>query len=187
MADQLATPEDLAALLQQDLDRSTAELLLECATAIVQQACGQRIMRATSTIILAGTHERWLYLPQRPVVSVATVTLAGTELAAEDWQLSGHWLYRANGWIDVGTALSVVEVEYTHGYDEGDQRLQLARAATLALAAGPYHNPTGSTREQIGDYSVAYEATAARLDASPHLRLALMREYGTPASTISVG
>ena len=45
MADMLATPEDLAALLQQDVDRATATLLIESATALVQATVGQRIVR----------------------------------------------------------------------------------------------------------------------------------------------
>jgi hypothetical protein len=53
MADQLATPEDLAALLQDSqVDRATAELLLECATAVVQSAAGgQRILQVVDDAV----------------------------------------------------------------------------------------------------------------------------------------
>ena len=75
-------------------------------------------------------------------------------------------------------------VTYTHGYPAGDQRLQLARSAVLSLAAGSYSNPTGAVREQVDDYSVQYEAMAARLEASPFLVERLRAQYGRPARSV---
>lgn len=189
MADQLATPEDLAALLQQDLDRATAELLIECATAVVQEACGQRIVRAQSTVQLDGDRSQWLVLPQLPVISVDAVSLDGAALT--DWQLRGHQVHRPLGWFGLDSPLSTVEVTYTHGYAADDQALQLARTVVLSLAATVYSNPAAARSERIGDYAIsfaaAHEQAAAQMAATPFLRTALLRQYGRSAALITLG
>jgi hypothetical protein len=154
MADKLATPEDLAALLQSDdVDRATAELVLECATAVVQNAAGgQRILQVVDDVVTLYLDEfdndsYWLTLPQRPVTSVGTVLIGAT--AVTDWssQLSHNRLYRLYGWRSTlllhPNQPSSVTVTYTHGYPAGDQRLQLARSATLAFASGCFHESVG--------------------------------------------
>jgi hypothetical protein len=188
VADQLATPEDLASLLQQDLDRSTTELLIECATAVVQRAAGgQRIIQVVDdeTVIYRDGFEdqRWLDLPQRPVTAVTSVTI-GTD-PSTDWfpQYNRSRLYRDAGWRSstwtAASGPSAVTVVYTHGYAPGDQRLQLARSATLMLASRGYSNPTGSvTREQIDDYSVQYADMVAFMDASQNLAQQIRSQYG---------
>lgn len=188
MADQLATPEDLAALLQQDLDRSTTELLIECATAVVQAAAGgQRILQVVddvATIYLDDYDDRqYLTLPQRPVTAISAVSIGVT--AVSDWvgQLNRNRLWRADGWrstlIGYGDQPSTVSVTYSHGYPTGHQKLQLARSAVLMLASGGYTNPTGATREQIDDYAIQYAEMAGRIEASPNLIRSLRLHYGT--------
>ncbi|WP_371409743.1 hypothetical protein OG423_14150 [Micromonospora zamorensis] len=190
MADQLATPADLAALLHievADLHVAAATLLIECATAVVQEVAGQRIVRASSTVTLEPGPGRWLWLPQIPVVSVTSVALDGTALASGDYQVRGHRLWREGGWQLLTSPPSEVAVEYTHGYDAGAQELQRARQAVVALAGAVYSNPTGASREQIDDYAVAYEAIAARMEAAPYLRDGLLRYYGRSAGLITLG
>jgi hypothetical protein len=195
MADQLATPEDLAALLQSDdVDRATAELLLECATAVVQNAAGgQRIVRVVDDVVTLYLDEfdndsNWLSLPQRPITSVGTVLIGAT--AVTDWssQLSHNRLYRLYGWRSTlllhPNQPSSVTVTYTHGYATGDQKLQLARSATLAFAAGGFTNPSGAVREQIDDYAVQYADMSARMEATPALMTALRKQYGTSGSSV---
>lgn len=215
MADMLATPEDLASLLQSDLDLSTATLLLETATAIVQEAAGgQRIVQVAGDVItLAGFTDSWLALPQLPVTAVASVALDGITLTAgTDYRLIGDRLWRRTGWqtsygapwdvVGQGEQWSAyappsltwpdqepstVVVTYTHGYATGHQALQLARAAALALARVGYANPAGVTSERIDDYSVSYDTMAARMAASPRLKAALARQYGRRGGLIRLG
>jgi hypothetical protein len=190
VADQLATPADLAALLhidEADLHMAAATLLIECATAVVQEAAGQGILRATSTVTLEPSPGRWLWLPQLPVVSVASVELDGTVLAVGDYQVRGHRLWRESGWQLLTSPPSEVVVSYTHGYAEGAQELQRARHAVVALAGAVYSNPAGASRVQIDDYAVAYEAMAARMEAAPYLRDGLRRYYGRSAGLITIG
>lgn len=193
MADQLATPEDLAALLQQNLDRATAELLIQCATAVVQNAAGgQRILEVVddvATIYLDNyDNSLWLTLPQRPVTEVSSVSIGATLVT--DWspQYNRNRIYRPDGWRSTLIAYpdqpSAVTVTYTHGYPDGDQRLQLARSAVLTFAAQGYTNPSAATREQIDDYAVQYSDMSARMEASPTLVKALRQAYGRSGSSV---
>jgi hypothetical protein len=192
MADQLATPADLASLLQQDLDASTANLVIECATAVVQAVTGQRIVQVTNdtiTLDLDGYDGGvYLALPERPVTAVGAVLIEATAVTDFSTQLRRGRLWRANGWRSTLVAYfdqpSTVAVTYTHGYAAGHQRLQLARASVLSLAKGAYTNPSGAVREAIDDYSVAYEAMAAQMDASPFLVAALKKQYGRPPGSV---
>jgi hypothetical protein len=189
----LATPEDLAALLQDDeLDRSTAELLLQCATSHVQSAAGQRILEVENdeiTLYLDSfDSDTWLSLPERPVTAVSAVSIGATPVADWSAQLNRSRLYRAYGWrstlIAYPDAPSTVTVTYTHGYPDGHQKLQLARSATLALAAQGASNPTGALREQIDDYSVQYADAYARMQPSAEMVLALRNLYGRATKSV---
>lgn len=187
MADQLATPGDLASALQRDLDLSTATLLLELATAKVQRAAGgQRILAATTTAgLFAVDDENWEpYLPlaQFPVRSASVVLLDGT--AVTDWYLRNQMLWRAAGWRTTSTP-ALVTVTYEHGHTAGSQYLQLARGATLALAQLGYGNPDNAKSEAIDDYRVDYGEADQRMQLTDHLQQALMAEYGTSAYVTS--
>lgn len=195
MADQLATPSDLASLLQSDVDTATATLLIECATAVVQAVAEQRIVEVEDdevTLTIEGTHRGlWLDLPERPVTAVGVVEIGDT--AVIDWSedLRRGRLWRADGWRSTLTAWydepSTVTVTYTHGYPTGHQRLQFGRSVALGLARAVYAVPTGATQVRIDDYSEAYEAMSARMEASPFLVKALKRQYGRlPGSVVLV-
>lgn len=195
MADQLATPEDLAALLQQDVDTSTATLLTETATAVVQAVCGQRIVQVVADVQTLDLDEYdgglWLNLPERPVTAVTAVLIGATPLVTPtDYtvQLSRGRLWRSSGWRSTLLAYyqqpSTVTVTYTHGWPAGHQKLQLGRSAVLALCRGVYSNPSGAIRMSIDDYSEAYEAMAAQMECSEFLTAALRRQYGRPVGSI---
>jgi hypothetical protein len=193
VADQLCTPEQLASALQQDLDASTANLWVNAATAVVQEAAGnQRIVQVVgATLTIMGTTESWLALPQIPVTTVTSVTLDGDAVSAGTttgtYRKVGSRLWRDTGWSCDIYAPSEVVVVCTHGYAAGSQHLELARAATLGLAKQAYANIAGATREKIDDYEVAYAATAAVMEASPNLRKALHRKYGRRAGLVRTG
>jgi hypothetical protein len=51
----------------------------------------------------------------------------------------------------------------------------------LGLIRAVYDNPEGKTRVAIDDYAAAFERLAAAMDASPNLRAAIRRQYGTGA------
>ncbi len=186
MADQLATPQDLASLLQKDLDAATATLLVEISTAAVQATVGQRLVQvADDSIVLLGDTGSWLVLPQRPVTAVTSVTLDGA--AVTDWVRFGARLFRRDGWAACASEPSTVEVVCSHGYPPGAQELQLARGACLSIIRDWYDNPSSTTSVKIDDYAETFSAMAATLEASPYLRAALRRQYGQRGGLVRIG
>ena len=190
MADQLAAPLDLAYLLERDdLGTVKTTMLVECATAVVQEAAGrppQRIVEVLGdTAYLIGTTDSVLELPQRPVTAVTSVLLDGQPVTegtgTGQWRRPGNGsrLWRDCGWASVCGEPSTVTVVNDHGYPSGHQGLQLGRNAVLGLIRGVYDNPEGKTRVQIDDYAAAFERLAAALEASPNIRAALRRQYGS--------
>jgi hypothetical protein len=198
VADQLATRAQLAAALQKDvasLNTATADVWLNAATAVVQEAAGfQRILRVTDEqITLTGTTDSWLRLPQIPVVSVSAVTLDGEALTAgaagsggSTYRLRGTRLWRGDGWQKYCGEPSEASVTYTHGYADTAQGIELARGTVISLARIPYDNPTAVAREQIDDYQVAYGVVSAAMEASKFLRRALRRQYGHRAGLVGI-
>ena len=192
MADLLATPEDLASALQRDLDTASATLALEAATAIVQAAAGQRIVRVVDdSEVVYGSTDRVLMPRQRPIVSVSSVTYNGSLLSAGTasgtWRLTPSGIWRELGWSDCAwEPAPATTVVYTHGYAPGDQMLQLARAVTLSVARGMFTNPDGTVREAIDDYSVQYAEAEAAMDAAPSLVARLRKQYGLKAAMVRI-
>lgn len=186
----LCTPGDLTTLLGYTVDTSKATLLIECATAVVQATCGQRIVQVVNDTVVLDLDDHdgglELVLPERPVTAVGAVLVGSTPVTDFTASLRRGSLWRSSGWRSSSTygGPSTVTVTYTHGYPTGDQRLQLARAAVLGLLRGAYGNPTGATRLQIDDYAVQYEAVSAQMDPSGFLAAQLRRQYGRPSGSV---
>lgn len=195
MADRLATAEDLASVLKRAFDGfDTATILLgiEVATAVVQAACGgRRIVRVVDDPeeVWGGT-DKVLRLKNAPIVSIGSVTYNGSTLsqgtASGTWRRAKYGIWRDLGWTECASEPLPTTVVYTHGYDIGDQALQLGRGTVIDLTRGLFENPSGVIREQIDDYSVAYAEAAAALDASPGLKALLRKQYGPKARMVSV-
>lgn len=182
MSDMLATPEDLAALLQRDdLDSYTATMLIEMATSLVQRAAGgQRIVDLTDTVAVDIVElDQCLALPQYPIRSVASVVLDGTALT--DWRLVNQELWRYNGWLTRCDQPSQALVTYTHGYPAGSQYLQPARQFVLSLASVGYGNPGQASSESIDDYKVTYAEAASRMEVAEFMAAAIANAYGISA------
>ncbi|MBB3666402.1 MULTISPECIES: hypothetical protein [Prauserella salsuginis group] len=189
MADQLATAEDLRTLLGEDatgLTTAEAELLLQLATGAVQAAAGQSILQATETVAVMGTVESWLSLPNRPVTDVSSVTLDGAEVS--DHKRFGDRLWRARGWAASAYEPSTVEVTYTHGYLTTDAGAQLARSATLMVAAQMFSNPSSAGGFSIDDYQEQGTPNSDMAGMVPQrLQQALRRQYGPGARMVKIG
>lgn len=188
MADQLVTPSELASFLQQDVDTTSATLLIEMATGKVQAAAGQKLIAATSTALLhveVCDDDQYLALPQRPARSVSTVLING--VADTTWLLRSQMLWRLYGWNCHSWAPTEVTVTYAHGYLAGAQCLQLARDYTLSLAAAGYGPELASavTSEAIDDYKVTFAEADARMQVTPYMRDQLLAAYGAGAHVTS--
>jgi hypothetical protein len=193
MADMLATPADLASLLQvPQVDTASATLALELATSLIQAAAGQRIVQVVNDVAVldvdADDCGAWLALPEGPVTAVSSVMVGALPVSDFTVQLRRGRIYRPYGWrsatVAYWNAPSTVTVTYTHGYASGDQRLELARSVALSLASSAYGNPSGAVREQIDDYAVQYDAAATGLQIAPALADALRRRYGRPTGSV---
>jgi hypothetical protein len=203
MADQLATPEDLASALERDdVDESKAILLVECATAVVQEAAGQRIVQVVDDPFeIMGTSDSWLALPQIPVTAASAITIDGA--ATTHWKKFGDRLWRSHGWQrnlgcswsscngvhdhGCGPEPSAIGGIYTHGYAPGAQELQLGRGAVLSICTAAYGNPAGVKAEKIDDYAVTYAVLSGQMDASPYLAAALRKKYGRRGGLVRIG
>lgn len=153
----LATPDELADYLGIELDTADtarAQLILDGATGTIQAHTRQTLTAvAGDTVILAGTTDRVLALPQRPVTSVTTVVLDGVTIT--DHTVYQSALIRDGGWGDTD---EYVTVTYDHGYTVIPDVL---REVCLSLAARRYVNPelvamrqhvgTVMTQFQVGD------------------------------------
>jgi hypothetical protein len=154
--DPFATSDELGAYLGETLAGARlaqAEVFLEMASAGIRSWTRQDIELVTDDlIVLPGTYDWEIELPQRPVVEVSAVTVGGVTVAPAGYRLVGESLQRlVGGWT--GT----VAVTYTHGYEDIPRDIW---AATLRLAAQMLENPQGYTQEGIGTYSVSYSDNA---------------------------
>lgn len=192
MADLLCTKEELASFMQDNaMDCSTATLVLELATGEVQGATLQRLVAvANDGIELMGLTDAWLALPQRPVTAVTSITIdGGTPLVAgTDFKRFGSRLWRRCGWAKCWDEPSTIAVTYSHGWAVGDQNLQPARAAVLALGQRAYSNPSGLQSEAIDDYRAQWTtAISVAAEQAPLLMQSLRRRYGIRAGLVPVG
>ncbi|GAB3376251.1 hypothetical protein [Amycolatopsis echigonensis] len=187
----LATAADLRALLDEDatsLPDDKATLLLSLATGAVQAAARQDLVFvADDTVQLLGDTDCWFTLPQRPVTAVGTVKLDGNPVT--DWKPFGARLWRRCGWAICPGEPSTVEVTYSHGYQDTDPKLGLARSAVLAVAARMFANPVGATGMSIDDFSQQFsQSTNSDLSGlvPENLAKSLRRAYGARAGYVKL-
>lgn len=192
MADALATSTDLALLPNAPtLTEASATAVLGMATSIVQGIVGQRLVLVEDDVVTLEVRDgcdHYLELPERPVVSVSAVEIGAATVA--DYRLITSRLWRADGWLSSRYLYpygpTTVDVTYTHGYLEDDQRIMLARSTVLMLAASAAPISPGVTSESIDDYQVVYDKMAAQMQGSESLSKLLIKKYGRGAQTVRV-
>jgi hypothetical protein len=143
-----ATHTDLAARLGVTLtadEQSRATTLLGLASDVIRRAARQNIDRATSTIKVISAADRVL-LPQRPVISIDSVTRDGS--AFVDHMLDGDYL--AGSWSG-GT----IQITYTHGYDPVPDAI---KAICLEVVTRVWVNPGKADQEAYGSERVSHGA-----------------------------
>lgn len=139
----LVSGVDLATALQDDIDLAAAELALRRASGRVRRYTRQTISLVTDDVIVRIPQcADELVLPQRPVVSVASVVVNGQ--TSTDWKLRGDTLVRCGGWPYGAT------ITYTHGYAEIPDDIQ---DIVLAQAGFRMINPGMLRSRSIDDYS----------------------------------
>lgn len=189
--DPLATLVDLS---NREIDVSNPNLantMLAVASASVRGAAGAPISRETSTVTYTGWwHEKYLRLAALPVVSVGTVTVAGT--AVTDWRLTDSArLWRSGGWgVDCGPAdVVVVQTGGLLVVPEDIVNLVCSYAAAgIAAAAEGFASHAGVVTERIDDYSVTFaqgaEAVASVMELPEGTRRWLSSQFGGSAAMV---
>lgn len=179
VSDAFATVDQLEVLLgrvfDDGIEQSQAALLLELATTAIRAEAGQTIsLVEDDEVLLAGTWDYDLDLPERPVVDVTSVALNGVPMLPGNFhwnerqllrrarvldELTGtgflahapgaRWGYTGN-WGGPGSTLRVV---YSHGEEIIPADLV---AICLNAVARNLLTPAGVRTEALGAYSVGY-------------------------------
>ncbi len=176
---QFAVPEDLAARLGvtfTDVDTARADTLLTLASGLIQDAVDQVVaLVEDDTLTRPGSYDDRVRLPERPVVSVASVTLNGEVLTeGTDWFLDGdeivrnrrlatlEWWGHRFGFYGpgfLGPQYSL-EIVYTHGYAAVPP---LVRATCLEMVSRVWNNPGSVVSETYGSEMVTYQTGSTGL------------------------
>lgn len=162
------------------METALASIAVAAAQAVVRNYLAQTITRVTDDdIYLDGTGKPWLRLPQRPVISVASVTENGSALDSSDYLLRDSYLLRADRHSRWCQGNRNIEVVYTHGYDTAaldsdtsdsdfDTTHVPADISLVALILARRFYDKAQTGEQgilrsetIGSYSYTLESSAA--------------------------
>jgi hypothetical protein len=132
------------------------------AESLVRGFCGWHITPSrTETVELRAVGGSVLVLPSLHVTAVTAVTDATTPLTVETeytWSAAGV-LTRLGYWGD-GT---IVEVEFTHGYDDAPADVE---AVVQAVAQRALDNPRSLVRTQVGPFGDTYSTTAPNQSSS---------------------
>lgn len=215
-SDAFATSYDLATRLGVELttdqhERATA--LLEIASDLIRDATQQAGVRQQISLVTndawetPGTTDDFLKLPQRPVVSVASITLDGQPLVeGADWYLDVNTIRRipsissvvVGGLIDeaftfpLGTGFGwpaqTLAVTYTHGYT-ADQIPATVKAICLEAVVRVWVNPGTVAREKVGNTATVYDNnrfSPSGLNLTSEEKKTIRRLFGRTVKSITV-
>jgi hypothetical protein len=169
---EFASVADIADFLQVEISTADqvayAERALREASAAIRNYCRQEIgWAAQDTITLDCSGGARLFLPQLPVIAVASVIETGQTLAAgDDYKLGQHGILHRIGrsWM---AGVQTITVTYSHGYAviPDDILAVCTRAASRSYQAGLRSADTGGamgiSSKALGDFSVSYQAETA--------------------------
>jgi len=171
---QFATASDLATRLGVTFttaESTRADALLTDASGIIQDEVGQTIELVTDDVLVRpGTYDNRIRLPQRPVVSVASIAGAlmdqtPVDLGTDSWYLDGDEIVRAafplgierhffsvgNGWLGDTFTLTIT---YTHGYSTIPT---IVKTVCTEMVARVWLNPNPAIQaETYGSEQITY-------------------------------
>lgn len=177
----LITEQDLSDYLGRDVSADDgAALAVAAANQAVQTLTEQAFTAGTATVSLDGTGSDILYLPERPVNTVGTVTVNGEEETDFTYTTAGALIRTSEDDPTFSTFTEQpsaywpqgrqnIEVTYTHGGTVPDDvRMVAVMIAYRLVTQG------GAIQEQVGDVSKRYAAAAGDLTAGEQ---AILRKY----------
>ena len=157
----LATTEDLTALLGRPVDieeMARADRLLEMVSAAVRSECRQTFSYVASDPVRLYPSTGEVWLPERPVVAVTSVSVPGTLSAAVGSGtplLPSAYLFRSDGFLGAFQTDWPVDVVYSHGFQVIPADLV---GVVCAIAARHMSNPEQVARRKIGPFEEQYAA-----------------------------
>lgn len=154
-----ATATELATFTgDSTLDGTRGELLVDSVSAVIRTHCRQTFdLVEDDEVELRGSCSHRLKLPERPVVSVASVLV--NDVAVTSYRLVRDTLIRTaglEGVRDWGGPSYVVTVTYTHGFAADSPAMATLKGVCLQAAARAAVNPQSMTSESIGDWSASW-------------------------------
>lgn len=187
-----------------DGDQARVQRLIELVSASVVTYTGQSFELVEDDVVTVTPHDGVVRLPQRPVVSVASVFEFGNEVDPAQYTCSPNgylrraWpLYDLNPWDDdyiepVGFPAgyqnrtlwfgSPLTVTYTHGYPDGTSPddIALVVAEKVAEKWNTVPEATSVASKQVAGFTVAYRelATGKGWDPAHKLTLDAYRRSG---------
>lgn len=143
-------------------DDAQALLAIEEATAVIKNYCNQEIEQVSDDVILLdGTGSTKLFLPELPVVSIASVEVDGVLLDPTYYALAENGvLWRKYGTWTVGACN--IEITYTHGYSaipedvKGVCYRSASRLYQARLKASKVDFVGDVKSVSVGDYSISF-------------------------------
>jgi hypothetical protein len=210
---EFASASDLAARLGitlTDVETARATALLDIASGLVQDEAKQTIERVDGEVYtLPGTTDETIRLPQRPVISVSSVTLDGTELVeGSDWYLDGNIVRRipattlvlAGGGLleeafsfpygtGFGWPTQTIAITYSHGYDAANVP-QTVKAIVLEAVVRVWVNPGSVARETVGNVATVYDNmrfSPTGLMLTEEEKKTVRRIFGQRVHSITIG
>lgn len=174
-----ATADDLAARLGLTFtadEQTRATMLLDQASSLIQDETKQTISQVTDDVLtMRSSYSERIRLPQRPVVSISSVTLTpqgGTPTVIDDstYYLDGDELVRASfpvryqqffadwtrGWLG---PLYTISITYTHGWEDADIPATV-KAVCVEMVSRVWTNPGAVQQESIAGVLTSYSLTA---------------------------
>lgn len=146
-------------------EQTDADNLLALASDLIRSETGQTIdLVEDDELTRRGSPGSRIRLPQRPVVDVTAVTLAGVAVSSDDWYVEGDELVRSQwdagnqahfgfggSW---GQPTQELVITYTHGYSTIPG---VVKAVCLEMVVRAWVNPGTVLAETHGSESVTYQ------------------------------
>jgi len=176
-------------------DRGRVEALLAAASDVVRLEAGQTISAATSTDVVLRNFEGMFYFPQRPVRSVASVTVDGDVVDSDSyrWEAGGDGRHArlialdSNG-DDTDWTVQRATVTYDHGWTAipGDIAMAVAvmAAGVVSGAGGPR-----VTQHSIEGFSESFDGGPnPDMTLTDSVRATIQRRCGVPRfASVQIG
>lgn len=192
--------ERLGLTLTDDEETRATALLARASGLICDEAKQDIVLVEDDTLTRQGTTDERILLPERPVVSVASVTLDGGALTEGGaWYLDGNEIVRKGWTLMLGGELygcrgfgwesQELVIVYTHGYDD-DEIPPLLKEIAVEMVVRVWVNPGSVIQESIageGATYAPYSAPPRGLLVTAAEASQLRRMFGRKARSINIG